>query len=115
MNLLSGIYDFFNSCFVVVFISAAYAVAWLRSFFVKDKIYHYQKFSSWLANTAVKMVGARLELNGLENIPPNGKVLLVSNYYNFSDTLVIIAAIKRKLFVTAGPTFFIFPIRFYFF
>ena len=59
----------------------------------------------WLARTSVRIFFRRIEVEGVENVPRTGPVLLVPNHPNaIVDALVVVMHIKRPISVTAKST-----------
>ena len=52
----------------------------------------------------------RLRRRGLENLPPSGPLVLVSNHVTFVDALVIVAALRRPVRFVMEQRFFRLPI-----
>lgn len=81
----------------------------IKAIFSKDKEYVFQGYLRRWCLKGLHLAGAKIELVGAENIPDEGPCLIVSNYQNPIDLAIIISQLKRKLYVTAGPAFFLFP------
>jgi len=59
----------------------------------------------WLSRTSVRLFFRRIEVEGLENVPGSGPVLLVPNHPNaIVDALVVVMHLKRPISVTAKST-----------
>lgn len=64
---------------------------------IASTILHYtlcQKFILWLLRLLVKLL-LRLEVNGLENIPPAGPVIMIINHIALFDPVMVCAASPR--------------------
>jgi 1-acyl-sn-glycerol-3-phosphate acyltransferase len=55
-----------------------------------------RRFFNWLLRIAYRLV-LRLELEGVENIPVEGPVILMINHINFLDPFVIAASLPRQV------------------
>ena len=59
----------------------------------------------WLSQVSVRIFFRRIEVEGIENVPESGPVLLVPNHPNaIVDALVVVINLKRPISVTAKST-----------
>lgn len=70
----------------------------LRKFstYEKSEKYVYKTVTDWSRRT-IKLVGAKVDVEGLENIPEEGSCLFVSNHQGIFDFLAIMAYIGRPV------------------
>lgn len=108
-NISKHFVSFALIAFVGGFIFLIYIFALFLSIFSRDKEKHFQSTLKFITDITFYKIGAVLSLKGLGNTPEKGPVLIVSNYQNYMDSMIIISAVNRKFYLTAGPTFFKFP------
>lgn len=60
---------------------------------------------TWLG-TQLLNLSLKIKLTGLENVPPNGPLLVVINHLTFSDPLVVMACLPRTLIPMAKAEIF---------
>ena len=74
------------------------------------RVPRYARDDRWTAFAAVARAGVgndfdRMQIDGLENVPAGGPLLVVSNHTNgLADGLVVTAALPRRLWMTAKST-----------
>lgn len=52
-------------------------------------------FASWVGKMGCRLIGVKLTVNGVENIPKDGSVVFVGNHQSMFDAPVMLAAIPR--------------------
>jgi 1-acyl-sn-glycerol-3-phosphate acyltransferase len=97
------------SAFLFIVFSISSVSAFIVSIFVRDKQLYYQRYSRFAMKLFFRLMGVRFIVSGMENIPPEGPFILVSNYQTEFDLPVVMALVKRKIKMTAHHTFFAFP------
>lgn len=64
-----------------------------------------RRFLTFLLHLAYRMV-LRLEVAGLENIPPSGPVILAINHISFLDPVLVVSLLRRKVLPMAKAEVF---------
>jgi 1-acyl-sn-glycerol-3-phosphate acyltransferase len=67
-------------------------------------------FYCWLVRQVWRLMGGRLEVAGLENMPMTGPCLLIANHQSYLDPLFLHAVVPRVLHAMAKSTQFASPV-----
>lgn len=67
----------------------------------EDRLLLVERFTAYMSRVLLRATGSKVQINGIENVPANGPVLIVSNHQGHMDSLVIHGYInKTKGFVS---------------
>ncbi|MDR4505345.1 MAG: 1-acyl-sn-glycerol-3-phosphate acyltransferase [Candidatus Scalindua sp.] len=96
-KLFQTIYTLYAWITLGILWAAGYFILIFSTLGVKDKESRYNALERKLTRIAFRLMGVRIDTQGVENIPVDEPVIFVSNHQSFFDIKLSLAAIPRNI------------------
>ncbi|MFQ5965048.1 MAG: lysophospholipid acyltransferase family protein [Candidatus Scalinduaceae bacterium] len=109
-KIIHVIYSIYAWFVCLLFWCAGYFIATISAFGLKNKEHKLNAIDRAFTRIALKLIGIKIDIKGLENIPEDEPVIFVSNHQSYLDVKFTIAAIPINFSFISKDVVFKMPI-----
>lgn len=109
-KIVQAVYTTYAWLVNVVLWSIGYVVSVVSSIGIKDKEGKYNSIERLFTKITFKLMGVKIDVEGLENIPDNEPVIFIANHQSFLDIKLSIATIPKNFSFISKDILFKIPI-----